>query len=260
MSMVDQIEGLLREERPLGYGMFRNGLVLAEVVNIEDPDKLNRIKCKPVGEPDEAITDWCYFMGPMSGSSCGVFFPPQVKDLVVLGYLNGDPHRPIVLGGYWNNERKAPFAIEKGVAQDYVVRTPNQIDLTLHDEKDKQTVTLTMPSGAQLKLDDEKQTAVLQDKGGKNTLTFNFKNGEASLSGEKKLVLSAGSTTITLESSGNLTLKCSGKLSMEGGSIAGKAQGQLSLQGATAQMKGDGTAEVSASGSTTIKGGIVKIN
>ena len=111
-----------------------------------------------------------------------------------------------------------------------------------------------------LKLDDENQTAALQDKDGKNALTLNFKTGEGTLCCEKKLTLSAGQTTITLESSGNLTMKCSGKLSMEGASIAGKAQGQLALQGATASVKGDGTLELSASGSTTLKGGIVKIN
>ena len=260
MSMVDQIEGLLREERPLEHGMFRGGLVLAEVVNIEDPDKLNRVKCRPVGEPEEAVTDWCYFMGPLGGSGCGLFLPPQVNDLVVLGYLNGDPRRPVVLGGYWNKDRKAPFTLEKGVAQDYALRTPNQVDLTIHDEKDKQTVTLTMPSGTVFRLDDEKQTAVLQDKGGKNALTLNLKNGEAALCCEKKLTLSAGDTTITLESGGSLTLKCSGKLSMTGSSIAGKAQGQLNLQGAAVQVKGDGTAEFSASGAATIKGGVVKIN
>ena len=117
-----------------------------------------------------------------------------------------------------------------------------------------------MPSGAVLQLNDEAQSATLKDKNGDNALLMNFKDGEIELKAKTKLTLSAGDTKITLESSGNLTMKCSGKLSMEGASIAGKAQGQLALQGATASVKGDGTLELSASGSTTLKGGIVKIN
>lgn len=260
MSLADQFDNAFQGGNSLESKMLRDGMVLAEVVNTEDPDKLNRIKCKLIGEPEDAITDWCYFMSPLVGKECGVFMAPNVNDLVVLGYLNGDPHRPIVLGGYWNKERKAPFTIEKGVVQDYALYTPNQVKLTIHDEKDKQTVSMTMPSGTVLKLDDEKQTAVLQDKDGKNALTLNLKSGEATLCSEKKLTLSAGKTAITLESSGNMTLKCSGKLSMSSNSIAGEAQGQVSLQGATTQIKGNSTAELSASGATTIKGRVVEIN
>ncbi len=37
-------------------------------------------------------------------------------------------------------------------------------------------------------------------------------------------------------------------------------QGQLSLKGSTAKLEGQGTAEVKASGMTTIQGSMVKIN
>ena len=261
MSLVQQLESMMKEsgispER----GMARSGLALARVTNVNDEEGFNRVKCLPVGVPDNEVTDWCYCMAPMGGKGCGVYFPPQVDDLVVLAYLDDDPHRPVVLGSIWNTEVTPPFTIKEGKVEDYAIRTPQKIDLTFHDEEAKQTVTLTMPSGVVLKLDDENQTAALQDRDGKNALTLNFKTGEGTLCCEKKLTLSAGQTTITLESSGNLTMKCSGKLSMEGASIAGKAQDQLALQGATASVKGDGTLELSASGSTTLKGGIVKIN
>ena len=261
MSLAQQLESLIQEGgMPPERQMGRSGLTLARITNVTVPDKLNRVKCLPIGVPEAEETDWCYFMSPMGGKGCGVYFPPHVDDLAVLGYLDDDPHRPVVLGSIWNTELTPPFTIQEGKVEDYAIRTPQKIDLTFHDEEAKQTVTLTMPSGVVLKLDDENQTAALQDKDGKNALTLNFKTGEGTLCCEKKLTLSAGQTTITLESSGNLTMKCSGKLSMEGASIAGKAQGQLALQGATASVKGDGTLELSASGSTTLKGGIVKIN
>ena len=269
MSLAQQLEGLIQEGgMPPERGMARSGLTLARVTNVTDPDKFNRVKCLPVGVPDAEETDWCYFMAPMGGKESGVYFPPKVDDLVVLAYLDDDPHRPLVLGAVWNTELTPPFVIQDGKVEDYAIRTPNKIDLTLHDVDKKQTVTLTMPSGAVLRLDDEQQTAALQDKDGKNALTLNFKTGEAELKCDKKLTLSAGDTTITLESGGSLTLKCSGKLAAEAGNIeakaqgqiSGKAQGDLSLQGATAKVKASASLDLSASGPASLKGAMVKIN
>lgn len=261
MSLVQQLESIMKESGiSQERGMARNGLALARVINVNDEEGFNRVQCLPVGAPDNEVTDWCYCMAPMGGKGCGVYFPPQVDDLVVLAYLDDDPHRPVVLGSIWNTEVTPPFTIKEGKVEDYAIRTPKAIDLTFHDEDEKQTVTLTMPSGTVLRFDDGEQTVTLQDKDGKNALKMNFKSGEAELTSEKKLTLSAGETSITLESSGNLTLQCNGKLSAQGASIEEKAKGQMTLQGATTQVKGDGTLELSGGGSASLKGGIVKIN
>ncbi len=248
MSLVQQLESIMKESGiSQERGMARNGLALARVINVNDEEGFNRVQCLPVGAPDNEVTDWCYCMAPMGGKGCGVYFPPQVDDLVVLGSI-------------WNTEVTPPFTIKEGKVEDYAIRTPKAIDLTFHDEDEKQTVTLTMPSGTVLRFDDGEQTVTLQDKDGKNALRMNFKSGEAELTSEKKLTLSAGETSITLESSGNLTLQCNGKLSAQGASIEEKAKGQMTLQGATTQVKGDGTLELSGGGSASLKGGIVKIN
>lgn len=261
MSLAQQLESLMREGGiPPERSMARSGLTLARVTNVSDPEKFNRVKCLPVGVPGEEETDWCYFMAPMGGPGRGVYFPPQVDDLVVLAYLDDDPHRPVVLGSIWNTEAAPPFTIQDGKVEDYAVRTPRGIDWTLHDEDQKQSVTLTMPSGAVLRLDDGAKTATLQDKDGGNALELNWDSGEAKLCCAKKLTLSAGDTTVTLESGGALTVKCSGKLSAQAGSAEVKATGQLALQGSSTAVKGDSTLELSSSGMATLKGGMVKIN
>ena len=102
MSITDKLSAAMGQpDYQLGREMFRTGLTLAKVTNIKDEQKLNRVKCLPIGWGDQEETDWCYVMAPMGGNDCGAFFFPQVNDLVVLAFLDGDPHRPIVLGDRW---------------------------------------------------------------------------------------------------------------------------------------------------------------
>ena len=156
MSIAEEFQAALNSA---GYSLERQmervGLTLAVVTNVSDPDKLNRVKCVPVENDQDEETDWCYVMAPMGGKECGQFFFPNVNDLVVLGYLNGDPHRPMVLGAYWNTKVKPPYVIQDGKVYDFTIKMPSGTELHLYDEPGKQKVTLTMPSGTTLTMDDE---------------------------------------------------------------------------------------------------------
>ena len=178
MSIAEEFQAALNSA---GYSLERQmervGLTLAVVTNVSDPDKLNRVKCVPVENDQDEETDWCYVMAPMGGKECGQFFFPNVNDLVVLGYLNGDPHRPMVLGAYWNTKVKPPYVIQDGKVYDYTIKMPSGTELHLYDEPGKQKVTLTMPSGTTLIMDDEGKKVALQDKGGENALTMDLQGG-----------------------------------------------------------------------------------
>lgn len=241
--------------------MTRHGLTLATVTNVTDPDKLNRVKCLPVENKDgQEETDWCYVMAPLGGKECGQFFFPSVNDLVVLAYLGGDPQRPMVIGAWWNTETKPPYAIDQGKVHNYSIKTPTGTELLFYDEPKKQKVTLTLPSGTVLRIDDEAQSVALQDKSGDNALTMDLKGGNVELKAKTKLTLSAGKTTITLESSGTITQKAGSKVSIEAANIEEKGSNGVKIQGATAEVKASGTLTLQASGPTTVKGAIVSIN
>ena len=162
--------------------MRKSGVILAEVTNIKDPDNLNRLKCKPVtADKDVGETDWCFCMAPMGGQGYGQFFFPKVGDLVLLTYLGGDVHHPIVLGSYWANDIKAPYSIKDGVNEIRCIKTPAGIEIKLEDTEKKEKLTLTTPSGAMLQLDDENKSLALQDKNGENKLTILWEKGEITL-------------------------------------------------------------------------------
>ena len=245
-------------------GQTRQGnvfsLTLATVKNIKDDQKLNRVRCLPIGAPDGELTDWCYVMTPMGGKERGLFLFPQVGDLVVLGYLENDPHRPIVLGSFWNTESPPPLKVADGKAEDYCLKTPNKVDLSLHDEKSKQKLTITMPSGIVVEIDDEKQTVTTKNKGGDTSMTMKMKDGEIELKAKNKLTLSAGQASVTLESGGDITIKGSNKIAIEGTSIDGKAKGQMNLQGTDVGVKANKDVNVNATANVNLKGLFVNLN
>lgn len=261
MSIADQFWETLH---PMGQGleesMTRPGLTLAVVTNVTDEEKLNRVKCLPIENENAEETDWCYVMTPMGGKSCGQFFFPNVNDLVVLAYLGGDPHRPMVLGSFWNTETPAPYTIEDGKVQNYSIKTPNGTELLLYDEKDKQKVTLTLPSGAVLSIDDENKKIDLKDKGGDNALSMDLNGGNLSLKAKSKISLEVGSNKVELDSSGNLTIKTSNKVAIQATNIEVKGSAKVAIQGAQTEVKADATLTLQASGPTAVKGAIVNIN
>ena len=257
-------EELQKAFQASGHGvermMERPGLALAKVTNITDPDKLNRVKCLPIENEKLEETDWCYVMAPLGGNEHGQFFFPNVDDLVVLAYLGGDPHRPVVLGALWNTEVKPPYTIAEGKVYNFSIKTPNGTELLFYDEPQKQKVTVTMPSGTTLILDDENQAVFLKDKAGDNALEMDLKGGNVTLKAKTKLVLSAGDTTVTLESAGNLTEKASSKIAMETANLEGKGSAQVKLEGGMVDVKSNGTMNLQATGTTAVKGLMVNIN
>ena len=233
MSIAEEFQAALNSA---GYSLERQmervGLTLAVVTNVSDPDKLNRVKCLPIENENKEETDWCYVMAPMGGKECGQFFFPNVNDLVVLGYLNGDPHRPMVLGAYWNTKVKPPYVIQDGKVYDYTIKMPSGTELHLYDEPGKQKVTLTMPSGTTLIMDDEGKKVALQDKGGENALTMDLQGGNVELKAKTKLTLSAGTgASIVLQASGNVTEKANVKVAVQAATIEEKASAQVNIQG-----------------------------
>lgn len=235
-------------------------LTLATVKNIKDDKNLNRVKCLPVGAPDGELTDWCYVMTPMAGKERGLFLFPQVGDLVVLGYLENDPHRPIVLGSYWTTESPAPLKVEKGKAEDYCFKTPKNVEIKLHDQNKKQKLTVTMPSGTVLEIDDEKELVTAKNKDGDTSLTMKMKSGDIELKAKSKITMAAGNSSMTLDKSGKITVKGTDNILLDGKSVIAKSKGTGVMQGLDISIKATKELNVKTTGTATVKGSLLKLN
>lgn len=118
-------------------------------------------------------------------------------------------------------------------------------------------------------MEDKPQLVTLRKAEGKTPmLTLDFKNDAISVEAGKKITLSCGGATITIDDSGNISVAAKGKLELSGQEIslqaktklAGKGQ-QLELTGDVgAKLSGQSQVEVSSSGVTQVKGSMVKLN
>ena len=165
-----------------------------------------------------------------------------------------------MLGAIWNTEVKPPYTIQNGKVYDFSIRTPGGSELHFYDEPKKQKVTLTLPSGTTLIVDDENQAAATAGQEGNNALTMDLKGGNITLQAKTSLTLSAGDTAITLKAAGSMTAKAAKEISVDDRDPLGKGQRPGERPGRQVEVKASGTLDLKASGITTVKGTMVNIN
>lgn len=209
-----------------------NGLQIGVVTQIEgDPSSDERILVNiPLMEADERGV-WARMATAGAGDGRGVVNRPEIGDEVVLGFVNDDPNNPMILGSLHSSNLAAPIpASDDNHEKGWITRSG--IEILIND--DEMSIAVTLPSGKELRLSDDAD--------------------EVSLTDDHNNAILLNSDGITLESGKDIILKTSaGDIKMEAINLKATMQ-------AEAKVAASGTAELSSSGSTTIKGGIVQIN
>jgi uncharacterized protein involved in type VI secretion and phage assembly len=179
--------------------------------------------------PDEQGV-WARIANMDAGDNRGSFFLPEIGDEVLVGFINDDPRDPIVLGMLHSSAKPAPLtASDDNHEKGWVTRSEMKV---IFDD-DKKSIKIETPAGNKIILDEDEGAITLEDQ-----------------NANKVIMNSDG---ITIESPGKIEIKASQDLSMEGMNIDGKANMQFKAEGSAG-------AELSSSGSTTIKGSMVQIN
>ena len=176
-------------------------LLIGEVTNTADPLKLGRVKVRLPAISADDETDWARIASPGAGKDRGLQWLPEVNDEVLVGFEQGDPARPCVLGGLWNNTDTPPdaaAATNSGTAR-WSLTTRKGTKVVLHDD----------PT--------EKIEVILANSTSSLTITDN----EVSLVGGHKLVLKAD----------EIDLQAQSKVSVNGASVKVQAQGDVSISG-----------------------------
>lgn len=221
------------------------GLFAGVVTRLDaDPQSQHRIQVNVPAAGIEGV--WARLAQTFASNSFGAFFVPEVGDEVLLGWFNNDPAFPVVLGCLYSSNRAPPYTLEAANnTKAIVTRCKSKLEF---NEEDK-VITLVTPGMNRI---------VISDKDKRITLTDQNNN---------KVELAPGG--ITLDSSKDITIKAKGKITLEAvGEVGITAKADVKVAGlninCTAQVgfagKGSATAELSASGQTTVKGTIVMIN
>ena len=208
-----------------------NGLQTGIVTALEaDPEGEERIKVRlPIIDPSgEGI--WARLSCLDAGDGRGTFFRPEIGDEVIVGFVNDDPRDAVVLGMLHSSAKPSPEAMsDDNHKKGYLSR--EKLKLEFDDEK--KAITIETPGGNSLVLDDDNGGITLKDQNG------------------NKIVMD--SNGITIESASALAIKATQDGTIEALNLTASAQIGLKVEGSA-------TAELSAGGSTTVKGGIVQIN
>lgn len=223
------------------------GLHTAVVKKLDgDPQQEYRIQVELPWLDGKSKLLWARLTSLYATNGMSTFFLPEPGDEVLVGFMNQDPTHPVVLGSLYGAKHKPPFEFEaKNNTKAIVTREQLRIEF----DEEKKVITVATPGKNTLEISDDGKSITLTDQH-KNEIKMD--SGGISLSSAKD---------ITLKAKGNIALDATMKLS-------GTAKQDASLEGLNvkvqakmgATVKGNATAELSASGQTTIKGVMVMIN
>ena len=86
-------------------------LALADVTSVKDSDGLGRVEVRLwglQGVPGQTLEAWARVAVPFAGPGRGAFLLPEVGDEVLVGFVEGDPREPVVIGSLWNGAHRPP--------------------------------------------------------------------------------------------------------------------------------------------------------
>ncbi len=231
------------------------GIMPAVVTDIDDPDKLGRVKVKLLNrDTAEYETDFIRVMTPMTGQQWGMFFLPEVGDEVLVGFGGGEMERPYVLGALWNQNNKPPVTIQNKENNLRKIKTKNGHELIFHDKDGEDFIQINTPQKLEMKLDDKKQMISIKEKNNKNIIKIDAQNGIVTIEGENKIDIVSGNSCMTLDGSGN-------KVSISSGQAIEIKSGQIILNAkSTLDLKAGGSVNLKSDGATNIKGAVIKLN
>jgi phage baseplate assembly protein gpV len=158
---------------------------------------------------------------PVATQHIGLAHIPNVGDLVLITFVNGNVNAPVIIGRLYTDEDRPPVSKEEEI----VYNPPYS------QQSGLRRVHLGLSSGVVLSITDDDVTV----EAGKTIVKLN-RDGD-----------------IDIESSAKLNVKATGDLSFSAANITIESQQTL-------EIKAGATAEINATGPLTIKGAMVNIN
>ncbi|OCX53147.1 hypothetical protein BEL04_02190 [Mucilaginibacter sp. PPCGB 2223] len=190
---------------------------------------------------------WARMANFYATSTAGSGFLPEVGDEVVVGFLENNPRYPIILGSLYSSGKQPvnPAADENNYIKSIITKS----SLKINFDDQKKVITFLTPGNNTIVLSDDAKSIEITDQ---NSNSIKMTSSGIAMSSNKDITLNA-TGNITLTATQKINLSATQDLVASGMNVSATAN-----MGFTA--KGNATAEVSASGQTTIKGGIVMIN
>ncbi len=223
------------------------GLQIGKVVKLDsDPDGESRIQVDIPILNGDTNSVWARLSNFYGTNQSGSFFLPEIDDEVILGFFNNDPRFPVILGSLYSSKHTPPYELEaKNNTKAIVTREKMKIEF----DEEKKVITILTPGNNTVTISDDAKGIKLEDQ---NSNVIELNDSGISMSSPKDIKIDAkGKVSISAVS--NVEIKSNATVDIKGMAVQGAADTSLT-------MKGNASAELSASGQTTVKGGMVMIN
>lgn len=236
-------------EAPLAGGLAPGvqGLLTGKVAQIDqDPDGQTRVLVHVplVGMSGDGI--WARLANGYATNGAGMFFMPEIDDEVVLGFLNGDPAYPVILGSLYSGARTPPRTPE---AKNNTKAIVSRAQVTIEIDEEKKCIKISTPGGHAVTLDDDAKKVTVVDS---NNNSLEMASGGVTLTSPANITIKADGS-MTLEAQAGVTVKSAAKVAIEAPQVQANASIAFSAQG-------QASAELTASGQVTVRGALVMIN
>jgi Rhs element Vgr protein len=223
------------------------GLQIGIVKKLDaDPESQYKIQVSvPLMQADSDGV-WARLSNFYGSNTFGAFFLPEIGDEVILGYFNDDPSHPVILGSLYSSKQKPPY---EPTADNFFKAIVTRSKLKLEFDDDKKIITIVTPGKNTIVLSDDGKSILLQDQ---NNNKVELNTSGITLDSPKDIVINAKGK-ITIDAVGNVEVTSKADVKTTGLNINNNANVSFVAKGAA-------SAELSASGQTTVKGAMVMIN
>ncbi|GAA1135953.1 VgrG-related protein [Ornithinicoccus hortensis] len=245
-------------------GSGRRGPVVGVVSDVNDPDKIGRVRVSMPWLDADYVSPWARTVHAGAGKERGWLVLPEVGDEVLVDFERGDPRRPYVLGGLYNGLDAPPSkggpVVDGGKGEvnrrSMVSRLGHRVDLL--DQKGQS-------DGVTVQTADDKLVLTLDAATTKITL---HSDGTVQIEGTQGIVVDAANANLDLKGGkvnitgqqGVALTSDSGQVSVKGTNVSVQANAQLALSGLTSKLEGSTMAEVKGGATCAISAAIVRIN
>ena len=182
-----------------------NGIVVGIVTDLDDPDRLGRVKVKYPHLGDQE-SNWAKLVSPMAGPDRGLFFRPEVNDEVLVVWEHGESRTPSILGAVWNKVDTPPSDDGQPSQNNWrFIKSRSGHIIKLDDTQGAERIEITDKDGS--------RKVIIDSAGQRIQVICDTGDIEVSAAAGNVKVEAA---TIELKASGNMTLEATGTMTIAG--------------------------------------------
>jgi phage baseplate assembly protein gpV len=180
---------------------------------------------------------------PVATGHIGTVAVPNVGDLVLLAFFQGDVNQPILIGRLYSDADRPPLNNPDEIISRLPLaadddRTIRSAIRNIGTNDPPREVIVEMPPKITLRITD----GTVRATAGRTEMTLDQPDG-----GGGTVTVVAGATRITLDQDGDVTVESQADIELT-------AHGDLTLQGTNVSIKASGNADIEATGTATVQG------